>query len=70
MKADLEGVMDPELLQQYANGGDLEDALQNGGGGGITSTKSGKNKMESNSGKKRGKSYHGSKSNKKKKSQH
>ncbi|XP_062097838.1 RNA cytidine acetyltransferase 1-like [Humulus lupulus] len=54
MKTDLKGVMDPELLEQYTNGG----------------TKSSKNKTESNSGKKRGKSYQGSKSNKKKKFQH
>ncbi|PON58698.1 TmcA/NAT10/Kre [Parasponia andersonii] len=71
MKTDLEGVLDPELLQQFANGDYFENGLQNGGGGGTINTKRfNRNKSESNSGKKRGKSYSGSKSIKKKKSQH
>ncbi|KAM6563660.1 hypothetical protein CsatB_023658 [Cannabis sativa] len=54
MKSDLKGVMDPELLEQYANGG----------------KKSSKSKTDNDSGRKRGKGYQGSRSNKKKKFQH
>ena len=72
MKPETTGVLDPELLQQYAIGADFEDALQNGGGkvpsGGVVSVKS--SRKESKSGQKRSKSDHGSKSSKRKKSQH
>lgn len=82
MKTDTDGVLDPELLQQYAivdREADFENALQNGGkiqSGGLISLKSSKSKIEKhgsqkeshNSGKKRSKDDRGSKSNKKKKS--
>lgn len=84
MKAKMDGMLNPELLQQYAiadREADFEKALQNGGGkiasGGLISVKSGKKKVEKhgkqkeghNSGKKRDKEDGGSsKSNKKRKS--
>ena len=82
MKPDMEGVLDPELLQRYAivdKDADFEKALQNGGGkiasGGLVTLKSSKSKMgkhgnqkDHTSGKKRGKSDYASKSNKKSKS--
>ncbi|CAL5364934.1 unnamed protein product [Camellia sinensis] len=84
MKAKMDGMLNPELLQQYAiadREADFEKALQNGGGkiasGGLISVKSSKKKAEKhgkqkeghNSGKKRDKEDGGSsKSNKKRKS--
>ena len=61
MKPDTTGVLDPELLQQYAIGADFEDALQNGGGkvpsGGVVSVKSSRKEIES--GQQQSKSDHG-----------
>lgn len=84
MKAKMDGMLNPELLQQCAiadREADFEKALQNGGGkiasGGLISVKSSKKKAEKhgkqkeghNSGKKRDKEDGGSsKSNKKRKS--
>ncbi|KAI8029766.1 RNA cytidine acetyltransferase 1 [Camellia lanceoleosa] len=84
MKAKMDGMLNPELLQQYAiadREADFEKALQNGGGkiasGGLISVKSSKKKAEKhgkqkeghNSGKKRDKEDgSSSKSNKKRKS--
>lgn len=83
MKAKTDGLLDPELLKQYAIEGreaDLENALENGSGkmlsGGVISVKSsrsgaeklGKEKESNKSGKKRGKDDRGSKSIKKRKS--
>ncbi|KAL7230420.1 hypothetical protein ACSBR2_008828 [Camellia fascicularis] len=84
MKAKMDGMLNPELLQQYAiadREADFEKALQNGGGkiasGGLISVKSSKKKAEKhgkqkeghNSGKKRDKEDGGSsESNKKRKS--
>ena len=82
MKAKMDGVLNPEHLQQYAildKEGDFEDALKSGGKvttGGLISVKSSrtkvdkKGKLESyNSGKKRGRDHnHSSKSKKKIKS--
>ncbi|KAI4383508.1 hypothetical protein MLD38_009339 [Melastoma candidum] len=82
MKADTEGLLHPELLQQYAIVGkdtDFENALQNGGKvapGGVISIKSNTSRGEKHrtlkenqgSGKKRGRDSHGSKSDKKRKS--
>lgn len=83
MKAKTDGLLDPELLKQYAIEGreaDLENALENGSGkmlsGGVISVKSsrsgaeklGKEKESNKSGKKRGKDDRGSKSSKKRKS--
>lgn len=83
MKAKMEGVLNPDFLQQYAivdREADLENALQNGGGkitsGGLISVKTSKNKIEKHgkqkesgkTGKKRSKDDHGSKSHKKKRS--
>ncbi|EEF30197.1 conserved hypothetical protein [Ricinus communis] len=81
MKAKMEGMLNPELLQQYAiedKEGDLENALKNGGGkmnsGGLISVKSSRTKVEKqgkqesrSSGKKR-KGDHSSRSNKKNRS--
>lgn len=77
-----EGLLDPELFQQFAivdREADFENALQNGGGkissSGLVSIKSNKSKLEKrskpeteNSDKKRSKSHSGSKSHKKRKS--
>ncbi|GAY58681.1 hypothetical protein CUMW_188850 [Citrus unshiu] len=83
MKTKMEGLLNPELLQQYAivdKNADLEKALQSGGGkiaaGGVISVKSSKSKIDKpakhkeshQSGKKRNKDVSGSKSNKKRKS--
>ncbi|KAJ6907990.1 hypothetical protein NC651_018431 [Populus alba x Populus x berolinensis] len=82
MKSKMEGLLNPEFLQQYAIVGEkeeFEDALQKHGGkinpGSVISVKSNKVKPEkhgkqesSGSGKKRGKEDRGSKSNKKSKS--
>lgn len=77
-----EGLLDPELFQQFAivdREADFESALQNGGGkissGGVVSVKSNKSKLEKkhskleseNSDKKRHKNNSGSKSHKKRK---
>lgn len=70
MKGKSDGVLNPELLQQYAiegREGELENALENGGekvlSGGVISVKSSRSEVQSNkSGKKRGKDEHGSKS--------
>lgn len=76
-----EGLLDPELFQQFAivdREADFENALQNGGGkissSGVVSIKSNKSKLEKrskpeteNSDKKRNKSNSGSKSHKKRK---
>lgn len=77
MKSKVEGMLDPDLLQQFAivdKDGDFDKALQNGGGkaisGSVISVKSGKSKVDKPSkqkeskkdGKKRGKDEHGSKS--------
>ncbi|PKI79320.1 hypothetical protein CRG98_000265 [Punica granatum] len=82
MRAQTEGLLNPELLQQYAIVGresDLEKALQNGAGripsGGLVSVKSsremsekrGKQKDGQESGKRQKKDERGSKSNKKRK---
>uniref|UniRef100_A0A5B7B8X6 RNA cytidine acetyltransferase n=1 Tax=Davidia involucrata TaxID=16924 RepID=A0A5B7B8X6_DAVIN len=84
MKAKMDGLLNPEFLQQYAildREADFENALQNGGGkipsGGLVSVKSSGNKVEKHvkqkeshkSGKKRNKEDGGSKSSKKRKSQ-
>ncbi|KAK8653530.1 hypothetical protein V6N13_127525 [Hibiscus sabdariffa] len=82
MKAEADGVLNPEFLQQYAIEGreaDLENALGNGGekvlSGGVISVKSSRSGVEKHgkrnesnkeSGKKRGKDNHGSKSTSKK----
>ncbi|KAK8607016.1 hypothetical protein V6N13_052767 [Hibiscus sabdariffa] len=82
MKAEADGVLNPEFLQQYAIEGreaDLENALGNGGekvlSGGVISVKSSRSRVEKHgkqnesnkeSGKKRGKDSHGSKSTSKK----
>lgn len=83
MKTKMEGLLNAELLQQYAivdKNADLEKALQSGGGkiaaGGVISVKSSKSKIDKpakhkeshQSGKKRNKDVSGSKSNKKRKS--
>ncbi|KAJ6916791.1 hypothetical protein NC652_019265 [Populus alba x Populus x berolinensis] len=82
MKSKMEGLLNPEFLQQYAIVGEKEefdDALQKHGGkinpGSVISVKSNRVKPEkhgkeesSRSGKKRGKEDRGSKSNKKSKS--
>ncbi|KAJ4715525.1 RNA cytidine acetyltransferase [Melia azedarach] len=83
MKTKMDGLLNPEFLQQYAiadKDAEFEKALQNGGGrlptGSVISVKSSKTKVdkpvkqkESNqSGKKKGKDEHGSKSNRKRKS--
>lgn len=83
MKSKVEGMLDADLLQQYAivdKDGDFDKALQNGGGkavsGSVISVKSSKTKVDKpsrqkesqKSGKKRGKDEHGSKSSKKHKS--
>jgi N-acetyltransferase 10 len=82
MKSKMEGMLNPEFLQQYAIDGEKEefdDALQKHGGkinpGSVISVKSNRVKPEkhgkqesSRSGKKRGKEDRGSKSNKKSKS--
>lgn len=77
MKSKVEGMLDPDLLQQFAivdKDGDFDKALQNGGGkaisGSVISVKSSKSKVDKPSkqkesqkdGKKRGKDEHGSKS--------
>ncbi|GMI68635.1 hypothetical protein like AT1G10490 [Hibiscus trionum] len=78
MQAKVDGVLNPEFLQQYAiegREGDLENALENGGekvlSGGVISVKSSRSGVEKHgkrddsnkkSGKKRGKEDHGSKS--------
>ncbi|KAJ9177703.1 hypothetical protein P3X46_012893 [Hevea brasiliensis] len=80
MKTKMEGMLNPELLQQYAivdREGDFENALKNGGkitSGGLISVKSSRTRVEKNgkhdghkNGKKR-KGDNGSKSNKKSKS--
>lgn len=80
MKTKMEGMLNPELLQQYAivdREGDFENALRSGGkitSGGLISVKSSKTKVEKHgkqdghkSGKKR-KGDNSSKSNKKSKS--
>ncbi|PPD97992.1 hypothetical protein GOBAR_DD04989 [Gossypium barbadense] len=74
MKGKSDGVLNPQLLQQFAiegREGELEDALENGGekvlSGGVISVKSSRSEVQSNkSGKKRGKDEHGSKSTSKK----
>lgn len=83
MNAKMDGLLNPELLQQYAivdREANLEEALQNSGGkvlsGGLISVKSnrdkaakhGKKNEDQKSGKKRNKEGNGSKSNKKRKS--
>ncbi|KAA8530952.1 hypothetical protein F0562_005681 [Nyssa sinensis] len=83
MKAKMDGMLNPELLQQFAildREADFENALQNGGGkipsSGLVSVKSSGNKVEKHakqkeshkSGKKRNKEDGGSKSSKKRKS--
>ncbi|XP_009629176.1 RNA cytidine acetyltransferase 1-like [Nicotiana tomentosiformis] len=82
MKAKTEGLLDPELFQQFAivdREADFENALQNGGGkivpGGVISVKSNKSKSEKHSkpeteksDKKRNKNHSGSKSHKKRRS--
>lgn len=80
MKSKTEGLLDPELLQQYAivdKEADFEKALQNGGkmsSSGVISVKSSRSKMEKHWGKqkgadtslkKRSKDENGSRSNKK-----
>ncbi|XP_062148759.1 RNA cytidine acetyltransferase 1 [Alnus glutinosa] len=81
-KSETDGLLNPELLQQYAIGdreADFENALKSRGkipSGGLISLKSSKNKIEKHgnqkesqkSGKKRSKDDHRSKSNKKKRS--
>ncbi|KAG8474929.1 hypothetical protein CXB51_031643 [Gossypium anomalum] len=74
MKGKSDGVLNPQLLQQFAiegREGELENALENGGekvlSGGVISVKSSRSEVQSNkSGKKRGKDEHGSKSTSKK----
>ncbi|XP_024017352.1 RNA cytidine acetyltransferase 1 isoform X2 [Morus notabilis] len=60
MKPDMEGVLDPEMLQQYAIGANFDNALQNNDGkipsGGLVSVKSSRSKTESKGGKKRNRS--------------
>ncbi|XAR57323.1 tRNA(Met) cytidine acetyltransferase [Bertholletia excelsa] len=82
MKVKMDGMLDPELFQQYAIGdreAEFEKALQNGGkipSGGLISVKSSRNKMKKhgkekegqNSGKRRNREAGDSKSNKKGKS--
>lgn len=82
MKAKTDGLLDPELFQQFAivdREADFENALQNGGGkivpGGVISVKSNKSKSEKHSkpeteksDKKRNKNHSGSKSHKKRRS--
>lgn len=83
MKMKMEGLLNPELLQQYAivdKDAGLEKGLQNGGAkitaGSVVSVKSSKSKIDKpakhtdsgQSGKKRNKDASGSKSNKKRKS--
>ncbi|OIT27221.1 rna cytidine acetyltransferase 1 [Nicotiana attenuata] len=79
MKAKSDGLLDPELIQQFAivdREADFENALQNGSGkivpGGVISVKSNKFKLEKHSeaeteksGKKRNKNHSGLKSSKK-----
>lgn len=69
MRTQMEGLLNPDLLQQYAIMGrdsDLEKALQNGGGripsGGLISVKSSRDKSD-----KRGKQKEGQKSGKRQK---
>ena len=70
MNPDTEGALDPERLQQYAIGGDFENALQNSNGkipsGGLITVKSSRRETEDKSRKKRNRSDRDSK----KKSKH
>ena len=76
MKAKADGMLDPELLQQFAVEADFEKVLKTGGGkipsSGLISVKSSKSKQEKPSKvkneKRRGKDERGNKSNKKRKS--